>query len=93
MSLDRKAKPRWFGPMIVVRRTEGGSYILAKLDGAVSKLCFTGFQVVPYHTRKTLRIDPDTFFHYADDGASSDTNPDPLEDDEVTAEGIDTEAE
>ena len=93
MSLDRKAKPRWIGPMVVVRRTEGGSYILAELDGTVSKLRFAGFRVVPYHARKTLQIDPDTFFHYAEDDTSSDTTPDPLEDDEVTTEGIDAEAE
>jgi len=86
MSLNRKAKPRWFGPMIVVRRTEGGSYILAKLDDTVSKLSFAGFRVGPYHARKTLRIDHDTFFHYADDSASSNTTPDLLEDNEVTAD-------
>ena len=79
--------------MVVVRRTEGGSYILAELDGTVSKLRFAGFRVVPYHARKALRIDPDTFFHYAEDDTSSNTTPDPLEDDEVTTEGIDAEAE
>ena len=36
--LSNKTKPRYSGPMVVVRRTCNGAYRLAELDGAVSKL-------------------------------------------------------
>jgi hypothetical protein len=34
--------------MIVVRHTKGGTYILAELDGAVSKLRYVAFRLLPY---------------------------------------------
>lgn len=49
--IGNKTKPRYFGPMVVLRRTQGGSYILSELDGSISKLRFTAFQLVPYHPR------------------------------------------
>jgi len=47
----RKMKPRYFGPMVVVKKTRNGAYRLAELDGAVSKLRYAAFRLVPYHTR------------------------------------------
>jgi transposase InsO family protein len=49
--LDRKAKPRYFGPMVVVSRSQRGAYTLAELDGAVSKLRYAAFRVIPYYAR------------------------------------------
>lgn len=34
--LDRKSKPRYLGPFEVVRRTQGGSYVLKEMDGTIS---------------------------------------------------------
>ena len=36
--LNRKMKPRFLGPMVVVHQTQGGAYMLAELNGAVSGL-------------------------------------------------------
>jgi hypothetical protein len=47
-SLNRKTKPRYLGPMVVVRKTIGKSYIVAELDGAQSELQVAGFRLVPY---------------------------------------------
>ncbi len=54
--LGRKAKPRYIGPMVVVRRTQNGSYRLAELDGTISNLCFAAFRLVPYHARTRTSI-------------------------------------
>jgi hypothetical protein len=62
MSMDRKAKPRWFGPMVVVKRHSGGAYQLAELDGAVSTTRFAAFRVVPYYPRKAINITNADFF-------------------------------
>lgn len=50
--LDQKMKPRYLGPMVVVRHTFGGSYILAELDGLVSKMRYAAFHLIPYYLHK-----------------------------------------
>jgi hypothetical protein len=54
--LGRKTKPRYFGPMVVIRQTRGGSYRLAELDGTVSKLRYAQFRLVPYLARSRAFI-------------------------------------
>jgi len=54
--LGRKAKPRYIGPMVVLRRTQNGSYRLAELDGTVLNLRFAAFRLVPYHARSRSSI-------------------------------------
>jgi hypothetical protein len=54
--LSKKTKPRYLGPMVVVRHTKGGSYILAELDGTISKLRFAAFHVIPYIARNPAHI-------------------------------------
>jgi len=35
--------------MVVVQRMTGDSYVLAEMDGTMSKLRFTAFWLIPYH--------------------------------------------
>jgi hypothetical protein len=46
--LSRKTKPRYLGPLVVIRRTRNGAYILTELTGAVSKLPYAAFCIIPY---------------------------------------------
>lgn len=55
-SLDKKTMPRYFGPMVVVRRTKGGSYILAEVDGSLSRLRYAAFRLHPYYIRHKVKI-------------------------------------
>ena len=50
-TLSDKTKPRYFGPMVVVKRTKGGSYVLGEMDGSLSKLRFAAFRLFPYQPR------------------------------------------
>ncbi|KZP27373.1 hypothetical protein FIBSPDRAFT_730850 [Athelia psychrophila] len=60
-SLNTKTLPRYTGPMVVVQRYPRGSYQLAEIDGAVSRLRYTAFQVIPYYSRTHLLIPMDDF--------------------------------
>jgi transposase InsO family protein len=55
-SLTDKTKPRYLGPMVVIRRTHGGSYILGELDGSLSKLRYAAFRLIPYLPRDVRSI-------------------------------------
>jgi hypothetical protein len=48
--------------MVIVRQTTYGAYILAEMDGTVSKLRFAAFHVIPYHAQQRMNIDLETFF-------------------------------
>jgi len=49
--LNRKMKPHFLGPMVIVHRTQGGAYILAELNGSVSRLQYATFHIIPYLER------------------------------------------
>lgn len=59
--LSRKHKPRWLGPMVVVRRTKGGSYVLAEVSGALSKIRFAATRLSKYHRRDGLTFRVEDF--------------------------------
>lgn len=54
--LDRKTKPRYLGPFKVVRRTQGGSYVIQELDGAISRRGIAAFRLIPYIARDATRL-------------------------------------
>ena len=83
--LNRKTKPRYIGPMVVVRRTLGGSYVLAELDGAIGKTRYAAFRLVPYHPRSTLAI-PVTKLIEGTEGEKERMNTDDEADEEVIPE-------
>ncbi|KAI0323373.1 hypothetical protein GY45DRAFT_1264682, partial [Cubamyces sp. BRFM 1775] len=50
-SLNRKMRPRYIGPYVVLARNRGGAYIVCELDGAVLDRPIAAFRLVPYLAR------------------------------------------
>ena len=55
-SLSRKMHARYLGPLIMISCNKGGTYIIAKLDGAVFDRPIAAFRVIPYFTRQSIPI-------------------------------------
>ena len=55
-SMNRRNKDRWEGPMIVVRRTKGGSYIICGMNGAVLQNKVGRFRVSPFYQRHKVTL-------------------------------------
>jgi hypothetical protein len=51
-----KTRLCYYGPMVMLQRTRNGAYRLGKLDGAVSRLHYTAFRLIPYHARSRTLI-------------------------------------
>jgi len=58
-SLDKKAKFRYLGPMVVVRKTKGGSYLVCELNGAMYPGKVGRFRVIPYEQRRKIELTED----------------------------------
>ncbi len=63
--LDRKMYERYLGPLVVVSRSTGGSYILAELDGTIMDRKVAQFCVIPYYPRKKIKL-PDNIHDFVD---------------------------
>ncbi|EKM49148.1 uncharacterized protein PHACADRAFT_107402 [Phanerochaete carnosa HHB-10118-sp] len=55
-SLNRKMSPKYDGPYQVIRQRQGGSYLLAELDGTPRKQAIAAFRIVPYISRSNVRL-------------------------------------
>jgi hypothetical protein len=55
-SLNRKMRPRYIGPLIVISRNYGGAYILAELDGTFLHRPIAAFCLLPYFARKNIPL-------------------------------------
>jgi hypothetical protein len=57
-SLNRKMRPRYLGPLIIIDRNYGGAYVLCELDGSVLHRPVAAFRILPYLARKSIPLPP-----------------------------------
>ncbi|VDC04048.1 unnamed protein product [Peniophora sp. CBMAI 1063] len=57
-SLNKRQRPRYYGPLVVISRNRGGAFILCELDGTVLHRPVAAFRVIPYIERRRLDRPP-----------------------------------
>jgi hypothetical protein len=57
-ALNRKMRPRYLGPLIVVSRNKGGAYIIAELNGSLYDRPVAAFRLIPYFPRTHIDLPP-----------------------------------
>jgi hypothetical protein len=53
-TLNKKMKPQYLRPLIVISHNKGGAYILAELDGSVLNRPIAVFRLIPYYARQSI---------------------------------------
>ena len=59
-SLNRKMRPQYTGPLIVITRNRGGAHVICELDGTVFHRPIAAFRLLPYLACKSIPL-PDNF--------------------------------
>lgn len=97
-SLNRKMRPRYLGPVVIISRNRGGAYIICELNGSVFDRPVAAFRVIPYFARKSLSLpDLDKFLdistsrlrqleHSTIEDTDEDSEPDENDQDEIASE-------
>ncbi|OJT03926.1 hypothetical protein TRAPUB_5379 [Trametes pubescens] len=55
-SLNRKMRPRYLGPYVVLSRNRGGAYLLCEVDGSVLDRPVAAFRLLPYLARRAIDL-------------------------------------
>ncbi|KNZ77652.1 hypothetical protein J132_04687 [Termitomyces sp. J132] len=58
---NKKMKPCYLGPLVVISRNCGGAYIICELDGSILHCPIAAFCLVPYFTREHIIVPSDAF--------------------------------
>ncbi|KNZ78146.1 hypothetical protein J132_01671 [Termitomyces sp. J132] len=58
---NKKMKPRYLGPLVVISRNHGGAYIVCELDGSVLHRPVAAFCLVPYFAREHITVPSNAF--------------------------------
>jgi hypothetical protein len=66
--------------MVVIRRNAGGAYVLAELDGALSRLRYAAARIVPYHARSHVSVDISHLTGLSAEDLMAATTDDPIKD-------------